>query len=219
MFRPSRLLTKTFAVTMGIIVAVVLCDIAARTFIETAFREPRLRDTCKDRRGVHRRTVAPEQFYTCADANAKRFVTVNYVETKDLAKTFLTLLTAVFVGSITFSEKIINLREAGWLNRGLIVLVWFALLASITMCGCGLAFMTLAAGQATHRPELDYTPLQSQSSVMFILSGLSFGAGLILMMLAAIVAMIDTPARRTEDPAPAVVAPPPNVDASSLNPS
>jgi len=41
----------------------------------------------------------------CVDAAVKRFHDIDYTESKDLAKSFLTLLVGVFVASVTFTEK------------------------------------------------------------------------------------------------------------------
>ena len=65
-------------------------------------------------------------------------VKTSYDEGKDLSKSFLTLIGAVFVASITFSEKIIDLKTAGPSGRVAMVTCWLSLLLSVAACGTGL---------------------------------------------------------------------------------
>lgn len=66
-------------------------------------------------------------YLTCRQADADVFVKSDYGEMKDLAKSFLTLLTAALVASITFSEKIVDLSHAGIWARLLMVPSWIAM--------------------------------------------------------------------------------------------
>jgi len=51
---------------------------------------------------------------------ANRFLDRDYAEVKDLSTAFLTLLTAVFVASITFSEKIVDFNRSGWWAKAIL---------------------------------------------------------------------------------------------------
>lgn len=55
------------------------------------------------------------------------FLTYDYGEAKDLAKAFLTLVSAVLVGTITFSEKIVNFQTASFIQRRLVIGSWIFL--------------------------------------------------------------------------------------------
>ena len=46
------------------------------------------------------------------DPSIKDFLAYDYMEAKDMAKAFLTLVSAILVGTITFSEKIVNFETA-----------------------------------------------------------------------------------------------------------
>lgn len=192
--RPSRLLIHVFTVCSSVVIAVSLCSFATSVFVRKAYQRHPLRETCRDAAGLHRRVDAPQKFYSCTERQAARFLAVDYTESKDLGKTFLTLLTALFVGSITFSEKIVNLKESGWFARGAMIVVWLLFLVAITACGFGLAFLATAAGQATYRPDVNYSLLEGEAVAMFSIAGLAFGAGLIAMLVAALLAMIEMPA-------------------------
>jgi hypothetical protein len=110
-------------------------------------------------------------------ASAKIFMDRDYAETKDLAKAFLTLLTAVFFGSVTFSEKIVNLNQSEWTSKALMILCWCLLLLAIASCGAGLALMATAAGFATYEPDFDYRQFERSSLSLFIVGILTMVFG------------------------------------------
>jgi hypothetical protein len=64
-----------------------------------------------------------------------------YDEGKDLSKAFLTLVVAVFVASITFSEKIIDFKTAGNWTKVAMIACWGSLLLSIVSCGTGIVYL------------------------------------------------------------------------------
>jgi hypothetical protein len=177
----------TLLVTIGILA----CILAGRAFVRETLRPSDQVGECSDRDGDHPLQSDPAAYYRCIDARAKVFLAGDYAESKDLGKAFLTLLTAVFVASITFSEKIVNVKEASWWPRGVMIAAWSLLLVAIAACGCGLCFITLAAGQATYRPDLNFYELEWRSVVMFITSGLTFGSALVFLLVAGILSMLD----------------------------
>ena len=65
---------------------------------------------------------------TCRNEDLYR---TDYGETKDTAKAFSTLITAVFVASITFSEKIVNFQNANRLSSFAMFVSWTLLLIVI----------------------------------------------------------------------------------------
>ena len=134
--------------------------------------------------------VTPE-FSSCTLDSAKRFTGADYPEVKDLAKAFMTIIVAVFVASIAFSEKIINIATAGVWSKGLMILTWIALFVSICACGAGLAFMVIAFGWATYFPFSEYRQLEIVATKTFLASCILFGAALMLMLINGISTMFN----------------------------
>lgn len=131
-----------------------------------------------------------EKFLECIKNQADKFVTSDYAEIKDLSKTFLSLLVAVFVASIAFSEKIVNFGNAGQFARLSMILCWLLLLFAIILCGTALAYMTQAAGIATYDPYLNYWIIEDRAAGLMISSGVCFGGGLVAMMMTGIIAIM-----------------------------
>ncbi len=101
----------------------------------------------------------------------------DYTESKDFAKAFLTLLVAVFVASITFSEKIVDLAKSGAWPKAAMIICWLALLVAVVACGTGLAYMVIAYGIAVYAPEVDYRFHEVRAVQLFTASGILFGLG------------------------------------------
>jgi len=74
--------------------------------------------------------------------SSEMFLKYDYAETKDLCKHFLTLVTAV----LTFSEKIVDYRNATPLAKYLLLARRIMFLVAIIACGVGLVYMCLAGG-------------------------------------------------------------------------
>jgi hypothetical protein len=124
------------------------------------------------------------------DQMSKLFVK-DYEEAKDLAKSFLTLLVAVFVGSITFSEKIVNVHDSGVWSKAAMITCWVALLLAIVTCGTGITYMVVAYGTAVYYPTLDYRFHETRAAQLFVVSGISFGVALCTMLLAGLSTFFD----------------------------
>jgi hypothetical protein len=107
----------------------------------------------------------------------------DYSESKDLAKSFLTLLVAVFVSSITFSEKIVDFTKSGGWPKAAMIGCWLALLVAIAASGTGVGYMVVAYGIAVYTPEFNYAFLEARAVQLFIASGILFGFGLCAMLL------------------------------------
>jgi hypothetical protein len=184
----------------------LLCAWVARVFVGH-LREapPRLSVCMHDAGQLHTASDDQALFNSCLRAQADVFIKSDYVEMKDLAKSFLTLLTAILVASITFSEKIVDLGRAGTWARSLIITSWVAFLVAIVSLGAGLSFMTLGAGCATYQPYLQYQIFEAKAIPLYITSGIAFGTGLASMLISGVVAMLHRAAvvERQAGPRPA----------------
>src|SRR5688572_27315468 len=99
-------LRRNLSVVLLTGVAVLFCAWAGRAFFLSWTARPEIIAECSDRFGSHHPVPSElTRYYACVDRKAKLFMEGDFAETKDLSKAFLTLLTAVLVASITFSEK------------------------------------------------------------------------------------------------------------------
>src|SRR5262245_44112271 len=116
------------------------------------------------------------------------FMQFYYPETKDLCKTFLTLVTAVLVFSLTFSDKIVDFARATRLAKRLLLAAWFSMLGAILVCGVGLAYVSTAAAQAvTGEPGYFETAMFGWKWI--VVGGVSFGVGLCALIAAGTVSI------------------------------
>jgi hypothetical protein len=149
---------------------------------------------CTDRYGTYRSDSTEQdrllQYYKCVDEKARLFLERDFPESKDLSKAFLTLLTAVLVASITFSEKIVDINHAGRLAIVVMISSWTLLLAAIAACGSGLALITTAAGYAAYYPESQYLAFEQQAVKLWIAGGILFGVGLASLLVAGVISLI-----------------------------
>jgi hypothetical protein len=149
-------------------------------------------DTCYDLRGAHHDLVIAERpaYQDCVKNRATLFLNEDYAESKDLAKTFLTLLSAILVTSVAFSEKVVDVNNAKLLPLAAIVGCWALLLVAIIACGTGLAFMSTIAGFAAYNPEFDYIKLEEKAVILFIGAGLAFVFALLALIVAGIASIV-----------------------------
>ena len=111
-----------------------------------------------------------------------------YQSTLDLGKFFLTLISAIFVASITFSEKIVNFNSSSWWSKSLLVACWILLLLSIASDGVGLVFLTQWYGfKLINSPFPD---MGFDAFICFGLAGVFFGLALTSMLTAGIISFI-----------------------------
>ena len=80
-------------------------------------------------------------------SSSEMFLKYDYPETKDMCKQFLTLITTVLVISLTFSDKIVGFTNASTISKWLVISSWTSFLLAIILCGLGLLFVTMAAGE------------------------------------------------------------------------
>ena len=104
-----------------------------------------------------------------------------------MAKSFLTLVAAILVFSLTFSDKIIDFPHAHFRERCLMMASWAAFLLSTASCGVGIYFIFNAGLAASHlskstdlyekRAEVAYQSLN--------IAGTHFVLGLALLLATA----------------------------------
>jgi len=186
-FIPRPLLPVLMA-TGGAVVVLIITTSLLATFYEA----PPALSYCYDApNGV----LTPESdyvsFYRCSVERARVFLEKDYAETKDLSKAFLSLLTAVLVASITFSEKIVDVAKSGPWAKASMVTSWVCLLLAIIACGTGLALVSTAAGFAAHSPDPNYYTLEWKAVPLFVSAGLFFGTALACLLIAGIIALLD----------------------------
>jgi hypothetical protein len=127
------------------------------------------------------------------DENAKLFLQYDYAETKDLAKHFLTVVSATLVFSLTFSEKIINFAKASPSTKLLLLVAWSSFIVSIIACGIELIFISLAGGAARYGGTT-YQEVAQKAYKAIIVAGSSFVLGLVLLLTTAAFSIYSKPA-------------------------
>jgi hypothetical protein len=131
-----------------------------------------------------------ERAKNLAEPSAARvFLEFKYPEMKDLLKHFLTLISASLVFSVTFSEKIVDFATASIVPKVIVIAAWGTLILALGVCGIGIFTLYLTATSALesvmHNSGSSYERLQKTSYVLQDLSGLLFGVGLSLLVVAA----------------------------------
>jgi hypothetical protein len=140
------------------------------------------------------------------DPTVKDFLNFNYAEAKDLAKSFLTLIAAILVFSITFSEKVVVFQTAGVIRRILLIISWsFFVLAII---GCGVAIVAyfntlLYAVHCQSSPcmtmingvnyENLYVRIFDVGNSIMLVAGASFAVGLFSLVGSALLSLWSNP--------------------------
>lgn len=119
------------------------------------------------------------------ESAAEMFLKYDYAETKDLLKTFITLISATLVLSVTFSEKVVNFGKAGKPTKLLLFTYWALLIFSLIASGLGMAFIASAAGKILYGgiPILDfhYAHLALTAWAFTLLAGISYVSALIAL--------------------------------------
>src|SRR5437762_6650891 len=98
------------------------------------------------------------------------FFKYDYTETKDFCKQFLTLVVAVLVFSLTFSEKVVGFPNASLPAKLCLAFVWAVMLISIVSCGIGLTYLALAGGDAVYGGSRYYA-LAAKAYKLIIVAG------------------------------------------------
>ena len=147
------------------------------------------------------------------DPSIKDFITYNYSEAKDLAKSFLTLISAILVFSITFSEKVVVFQTAGSARRIALIISWICFVLSIIGCGVSIVlyFNTLVwAVKCDASPcftmlngvryEDIYYYLFTAGNFIMLAAGASFSIGLSSLVVSALLSLWASPRQPTEPP-------------------
>lgn len=116
----------------------------------------------------------------------KLFMDYNYPEIKEICFQFLTLSTSILVLSITFSEKIVDFKNASRTDKRILVLSWTAFIFSIILCGISLISNTAAAGEVIYNEDVTRATLEGLSMrtiFPLILAGLFFVVGLVFIAI------------------------------------
>jgi hypothetical protein len=120
------------------------------------------------------------------DDFGKRFVAFDYAETKDLAKSFLTLATSILAFSVTFSEKIVS--HVLLIPRLFLLASWSLLGLAVILCGMAMCLAFIAGHMQVHGEQR--VPYFSASSIdltmrigyLLVFAGLAFVAGLLALI-------------------------------------
>ena len=115
--------------------------------------------------------------------DATNFLKYAFTETKDLAEHFLTVVTAVLVFSLTFSEKIANFSAASTWVRVSITVSWSSMLLAIISCGIAICYVALSGGAASANasPE-SYWPIMNKGIFWLGSGGILFVVGLLALL-------------------------------------
>jgi hypothetical protein len=93
-------------------------------------------------------STRPQAPDSSLDADTRNFLEFSYKEIKDLGEKFLTVVVAVLVFSLTFSDKIVDFPRASSRIRLLLITSWAMFIAAIASCGLGLVLVFVAGVRA-----------------------------------------------------------------------
>lgn len=131
--------------------------------------------------------------------DAEKFIKYGYPEIKSLSIQFLTLLTAILIFSLTFSEKIVNYNQSTSLIRAILITGWTLLILAIICDGIGLAYNAIALPTAladlndfekNHSTRSEFYEPAITSLKSILMSGTFFIGGLICIVSAGIASLI-----------------------------
>jgi hypothetical protein len=121
---------------------------------------------------------------------ATDFLKYAFAETKDLSKHSLTVVTAVLVFSLTFSEKIASFSAARPVVCWSFVAAWCCMFLAIVSGGIAICYVALSGGAASSNgdPDSYWHPMRVAMGWLLTGGGL-FVASLIALILAAVVSV------------------------------
>jgi hypothetical protein len=115
--------------------------------------------------------------------DAINFLKYAFTETKDLAEHFLTVVTAVLVFSLTFSEKIATFSAASTWVRVSITVSWSSMLLAIISCGIAICYVALSGGAASANASPESYWLIMNKGIFWLGSGgILFVVGLLALL-------------------------------------
>jgi hypothetical protein len=103
------------------------------------------------------------------DEGIKDFLRYDYKEAKDLATSFLTLVSAILVGTVTFSEKIVDFQRAPAFQRSLVIGSWVAFVFAIISSGIAVIFDYNSVLAARRCGGIDHTCDPSKDALIGLL--------------------------------------------------
>lgn len=162
----------------------------AKISIRNWYETPPHFNECVDNGRIHRKAQNEKEFDSCLSAQAKKYLSHDYPEFKEMTKAFITLLSATLVASITFSEKVVNISSAPSIAVSALVACWFLLLSAIIACVGGLGFMANAAWIAQYDPYLNFLVSETRAVSLLMFSVGSFITALAALMTAGIISLI-----------------------------
>jgi len=120
------------------------------------------------------------------DDTITKFMQYDYKEVKDLSTQFITLITAVLIFSLTFSEKVVEFKNAQQPIRNLLLISWSLFLASIVGCGLCLVLNTYAASEMLYNEGQQSNAFMAShySALSLLGAGCMFVIGLVLLIVA-----------------------------------
>jgi hypothetical protein len=119
---------------------------------------------------------------TSVDSREKKFLSFTYVEVKDLAKHFLTLVSGALALTVTFSDKIVDFPRATNEQRGLVVWAWGLFIAALVLTGAAIFSNYIGASQALRGNEASLNRLSRLSYLALDAAGISFVVALALLV-------------------------------------
>ena len=131
--------------------------------------------------------------------SAESFALHEFPSLLDLAKAFLTLLIGTFVGSITFSDKIVNPISSNPLSKIFLFISWSLTLLSIVLVGIGICFFYNSYWLSLYSHTINYT-IYNTGAISYGLSGISFCIALSSMLYAGITSFLSASKVATESP-------------------
>jgi hypothetical protein len=119
----------------------------------------------------------------CVLTQVKSYIDTDYGATQDLAKVFLTLITATFVASVAFSEKIFKWPDPSGSTAVAMRFSWGLSLAATVSCGSGIAINLISLYRLKYR-LIDPEQFQRVGRIPFVFPALCFGMSLANMLIA-----------------------------------
>ena len=122
------------------------------------------------------------------ETDSERFMKYDYAETKDFCKHFLTLVVAVLVFSLTFSEKVVGFHTAPLTATVFLGLAWVSMLVAVILCGVGLKDLALAGGRAVYS-QMGYQQLAHKAYKRIYAAGACFVIALVFLIMAVVMSV------------------------------
>lgn len=118
----------------------------------------------------------------------QKFLQYDYGETKDLLKTFLSLISATLVLSLTLSDNVVDFARASASVRYALIGSWALFIFALICAGLGVCFIAAAAGKVLYGDiplmNFSYWKLALTSWIFVLAAGGCYVGGLAALALA-----------------------------------